>query len=311
MEKPVYLITGFLESGKTSMIKETLLDPDFTENERTLILSFEEGIEDYDPVFLKKAHAFVIHLEKEEITPERLEKLDQESSFERVMIEFNGMWSVDEFLDLSLPEDWILVQILSLVDASTFGLFMNNMRSLIYQQIQHSEVVIFNRCDETTRLSFLRSNIKAVNPRCQLVYENRDGSTSELKEEDLPFDFSQDIMTIEDGDYGLWYMDALEHPRKYAGRKLRLKGMVIEKVQGAKHSILFGRYAMVCCAEDTSLLGVIISGVKTEQMSPHQWIQVVGEAVLQRDDQNQEILVIKAVSLAHAVPLQDELVYFS
>ena len=30
---PVYMFTGFLESGKTQFIKDTLLDPGLTENE--------------------------------------------------------------------------------------------------------------------------------------------------------------------------------------------------------------------------------------------------------------------------------------
>ena len=33
MEVPVYIINGFLESGKTTFISETLKDPDFTRSE--------------------------------------------------------------------------------------------------------------------------------------------------------------------------------------------------------------------------------------------------------------------------------------
>ena len=42
-EMPVYLFTGFLESGKTTFIKETLGDPRFNNGQRTLILLCEEG----------------------------------------------------------------------------------------------------------------------------------------------------------------------------------------------------------------------------------------------------------------------------
>ena len=37
----VYLFTGFLESGKTSFIQDTVLNDDFHYNEKTLILSCE------------------------------------------------------------------------------------------------------------------------------------------------------------------------------------------------------------------------------------------------------------------------------
>ena len=43
---PVYVFTGFLESGKTQFIKEIIADPGFTENERTALLLCEEGIEE-------------------------------------------------------------------------------------------------------------------------------------------------------------------------------------------------------------------------------------------------------------------------
>ena len=45
MEVPVYLITGFLESGKTTFLQGVLGDPDFSQGERTLLIVCEEGIE--------------------------------------------------------------------------------------------------------------------------------------------------------------------------------------------------------------------------------------------------------------------------
>ena len=36
---PVYVFTGFLESGKTKFIQDILADPNFTENERTELLA--------------------------------------------------------------------------------------------------------------------------------------------------------------------------------------------------------------------------------------------------------------------------------
>lgn len=45
---PMYVFTGFLESGKTKFIQETLEDERFNTGERTLLLVFEEGEEEYD-----------------------------------------------------------------------------------------------------------------------------------------------------------------------------------------------------------------------------------------------------------------------
>ena len=47
-EVPVYLFLGFLESGKTKFIQETLEDARFDSGERTLLLVLEEGEEEYE-----------------------------------------------------------------------------------------------------------------------------------------------------------------------------------------------------------------------------------------------------------------------
>ena len=46
MPIPVYAFTGFLESGKTRFIQETLEDERFNSGERTLVLVMEEGEEE-------------------------------------------------------------------------------------------------------------------------------------------------------------------------------------------------------------------------------------------------------------------------
>ena len=59
MATPVYLFTGFLDSGKTTLIKDTLSDPNFMEGvSRTLIVCFEQGEEEYEEDWLNDHHAF-------------------------------------------------------------------------------------------------------------------------------------------------------------------------------------------------------------------------------------------------------------
>ncbi len=309
---PIYMFTGFLESGKSKLIKETLLDPEFNEeDEKTLIICFEEGIEEYDEAFLKKTNSVAIYPTKELLTFENLLNLETLYNPDRLFIEFNGMWNVDEFLQTRFPDNWVLAQFLTTVNASTFQLFVNNMRSMIFQQVQYSQVVIFNRCSDDIQLSYLRSNIKAVNPRCQIVYENMDGYLIDLKEEDMPFDLNADIVEIKDEDYGLWYMDALEHPRKYKDKVLKIKAQYADDVPNAKHSFLLARDAMVCCADDTSKLGIVVSGVKLEELKKGMWLTVTGQAHLQEDETGQEVIVLVAKALNPELPLLDPLVYFS
>lgn len=314
MTVPVYLFTGFLESGKSTLVKETLLDPGFTGDEKTLLLVCEEGMEEFDDAFLKQTNTSIVIVEKEEdLTYAFLKKCDSLIEPDRVMIEFNGTWNLNNFLDVEYPFDWLLVQILSTVDASTFEMYLNNMRSMIYEQLVHSETIIFNRCDETTKKLYLRNNIKAINKGAQIIYETREGEIVSLGDDELPFDLNADVMKIEDGDYGLWYMDSLEHPRKYEGKCIQLKGKVISTVvDGVPNAFVFGRYAMVCCADDTSLIGLLAHYKHAEELLPKEWVVVTAQIEVEYDEEYQgEVPILYVKEIQSAEPLEDELVYFT
>ena len=49
---PVFLITGFLEGGKTTFVKEIFNDPEFAEGEKITLIVCENGIEEYENNFL-------------------------------------------------------------------------------------------------------------------------------------------------------------------------------------------------------------------------------------------------------------------
>ena len=59
MRKPVYVFSGFLDAGKTTAIKESLLDPNFNDGETTLIIAFEQGDVEYDDDFLYDSNSVI------------------------------------------------------------------------------------------------------------------------------------------------------------------------------------------------------------------------------------------------------------
>lgn len=313
---PVYLFTGFLESGKTSFILNVVQDQRFTEGEKTLIIACEEGLVEFDSEVLADLNIDVAYIEEEaDFNTHTLKKLNQKYRPKIVMIEFNGVWSLASCLDrIELPKSWALAQIVSTIDASTFSNYLANMRSIIYEQLVDSEMIVFNRCSEKTKKSFLRSNIKAINRRAQIIYESVDGSINSLPEDDLPYDLNAPIIKISDDDFGLWYMDALENPDKYVGKKVEVKGKAFEPMDDSIRECAFviGRYAMVCCADDTQPIGFLTYWEYASQLIPEEWVLI--EATMDKiidDDLQEEVPILKVENLKVVPPMEDEIVYFS
>ena len=74
---PIYLVTGFLESGKTTFLDFTLQQDYFSIDGKTLLILCEEGEEEYDMDKLKLANTVVEVIEDEEdLTPQRLAAMD-------------------------------------------------------------------------------------------------------------------------------------------------------------------------------------------------------------------------------------------
>ncbi len=319
MEVPVYIINGFLESGKTTFIRETLKDPEFSGKERTLIIACEEGEEEYDESMLAKYNTAVVTVEeREELTPEYLRMLAAQYRPQRVMIEFNGMWSVEEFVGQELPRDWVMVQIITIIDASTYQNYLNNMKSIMMGQFKLSDTIIFNRCDETTDKLALRRSVKVTNRKGQIIYESADGVTDDAGEEVLPFDIDADLIDLCDDDYGLWYMDAMDNPKKYSGKKIRFRAMVYRSEKLPKRSFVPGRFAMTCCADDIAFIGFLckvgenVGPVAFESLKNRSYIYVTADIQVEYyREYRGKGPVLYATSIEPAPEPEDKLVYFN
>ena len=188
--KPVYVINGFLESGKTEFISFTLAQPYFQIKGKTLLLLCEEGEKEYDEALLRKSRTEVELIEDEaDFTPEKLTELEKKHKPERIIIEFNGMWN---YKNAKLPWYWKIEQQITTIDGSTFPMYYTNMRSLLAEMIRGSEMIIFNRCDTVRdQLNTYKRNIKAVNAKADVIFEDSNGEIDEIFEEDLPYDLMQ------------------------------------------------------------------------------------------------------------------------
>lgn len=315
-ELPVYLFWGFLESGKTSLIKDTLSQDYFNDGERTMILTFEEGETEYDQEMLSKTNSFVVALEKaEDFTKELVISCQKNYAPDRVMIEYNGMYQIEDLMDVIDETDMELYQAIVTVDASTADMYLKNMRSLFVEMFKMADLVIFNRCDDRTNTGSFRRSIKAVNPRAQVGFERADGREMDM-EEILPYDINADVIRIEDEDYGIWYIDAMERPEVYDGKIVEFRGEVRRSPKMPSGMIIPGRKAMTCCEDDITFVGYLCKLHQTKSKTlkrvlNKEWVTVTAKIHSEyQEAYDRTMPVLTAVRIEKADPPKQPLVYF-
>lgn len=316
-EVPVYLFLGFMDSGKTSLVLETLYLNHFADDiAKFLIIALEDGEEEYDRDRLAKMGGSLEIIENEEdFNAERLKELDEKYHPEAVFIEYNGTWNVERFYEMEGPKDWTVVQSLATVDATTFEMYMLNMRAMMVEQLHRAEVVIFNRCTEETPKAKFRANIKAINRPAQIVYERVDGSIDE-SEDELPFDLTKNELEISDADYALWFMDCMDNPKKYDGKTVSFLALVYNPTAKEGRlkpgTIIPGRFAMTCCVEDIQFLGMKCKTPEASKIAHKSWIKIKARV---KNEFAKEYKgrgpVLYPISIENAVEPEDSLVYFN
>lgn len=270
---PVYLFTGFLESGKTKFIQETLEDKRFCNGERTMLLVCEEGEEEYAPDQFADKSVYIHVIEgQSELTAENLEKWLRESRAERVVVEYNGMWMLD-VLYSAMPESWMVYQEFMFADAGTFLTYNNNMRQLVYDKLKSCELVVFNRFKPNMDKMEFHKIVRGASRRSDIAYEYAGGKVEYDDIEDpLPFDLTAPVVEIGDDDYAVWYRDLSEEPKKYEGKTVRFKCRALKRKKIPAGCFIVGRHVMTCCVEDIQFAALVCQWDKAETMTDDSWI---------------------------------------
>lgn len=279
MTIPVYVINGFLESGKTSFIKFTLSQKYFQIPGRTLLILCEEGELEYEKRLLRKSATDVEVIEDEEdFTVDALSYLEKKYRPERILIEFNGMWNPK---NVSYPSNWEIEQQITTINASTFSMYYNNMKSLVSEQIRNSELIIFNRCDGIDELANFKRNIRAVNSSAEIIFEDSEGEINVSLDEELPFDINAEVIELDDVGYAMFYVDAMDNPARYDGKTIEYVGTVMKPPKFPKGYFVPGRMAMTCCADDMAFLGYIAKYDAIDDFKEKDWVKVSAKIKLE------------------------------
>ncbi|MBO6133974.1 MAG: GTPase [Lachnospiraceae bacterium] len=310
-----YLFTGFLESGKTSFLKETLSEGQFMDGKKTVYLVCEEGIEEIDQETLKKNKFTLINIDsEEEVTIERFLRIDETELPDRVVVEYNGTWDIDKVME-AMPEGWEVVECIATVDAGTYEQYLANMKMMMLNQFTYADLILFNRCSDEMDLASFKRTARAKNRRAQVVFEMQNGEINNDVKEELPYDINAPVIKIEDDDFGIWYLDAFDNLQNYEGKTVSFKGMVYKPgadFPGNRKDIFVpGRFAMTCCAADIQFVGFPCKFEGAKSLEDRSFVMVNAKVASKYNEElEQDAPFLIAESVQWAPKPEEEVVYF-
>ena len=309
---PVYVFTGFLDSGKTKFIQETLEDPRFNAGERTLLLVFEEGEEEYDFSTYPHQNVHLEVLDQQTVTTKELEALSKKHKAQRVVAELNGMQLVGD-LYMRFPEEWAVAQEVMFADSTTFMTYNANMRNLVMDKLVGAQMVVFNRLTPGQDTMPLHKLVRAANRRIDILYDYTDGTTAfDDVEDPLPFDVNAPVIMIGDEDFALWYRDATEEPQKYDGKTVSFKGQVALLRREKNGMFAPGRFVMTCCEDDIQFCGIPCRYEKAKELDSRSWVAVTATVSAEKHSLYQGELgpVLTAIKVEPAEPAEPDVATF-
>ena len=303
---PVYAFTGFLDSGKTKFIQETLEDPRFNAGERTLVLIFEEGEEEYDLSTYPKKNVYLEVLDQQTVTTEELKALQKKYKAERVVAELNGMQQVGD-LYMRFPDNWAIAQEVMFADATTFMTYNANMRQLTFDKLQSCELAVFNRYDSSMDKMEFHKLVRALSRSAAIIYEKATGEIAYDEIEDpLPFDKEAPVIVIEDKDYALFYRDLAENLEDYRGKRVRFKAMVASDKSLGTGTMFVGRHVMTCCAADIKYTAMVCKWGRSGDWKNYDWVTVEGVIDIRRHKAYEDVGPVLMAEKVEAAEKPDE-----
>ena len=227
-------------------------------------------------------------------------------------MEYNGAWLLQQFFD-AMPESWVINQMMTFFDANTFLNYNKNMRQLVFDKVQMTQMVVFNRFKgEFDKMEFHKI-VRGISRRPDIVYDYLGGKPEFDEIEDpLPFDVNAPVIEIEDRDFAWFYRDMAEKGKSYVGKTVRFKGMAATSKKVPAGYIVLGRHIMTCCEADIAYDGFAVKTNKLlTDIKTRDWLTVTAKIVYEYNSvYHSEGPVFVAEKLERAEPPEEQIVTF-
>ena len=148
-----------------------------------------------------------------------------------------------------------------------------------------------------------------MNNAATILFENTDGTVDDgIRDEDLPWDMKADVIHVTDEQFGLFYVDSMDHPERYDGRTVSLTGQAWRRREFPKGFYYFAREAMTCCANDVAPCGWVCKGERTPDNKTY--FTLTARCKLVQGPEGQTALMLNELKCERAKAPRETLVTF-
>lgn len=267
---PVISVRGVLESGKTYFIIDSLTRGDFGDLGKVLILSQEEGIEEYNKDELSPLAISVEYVDKENWKNSVINDLVRKHKPQVIFVERNEMWDIKEY---SYPEYFDVQQELCVIDGSSFSAYFSSMRQIMVDMVKSCELAVVNRCDYSENTSVIKKSLKMVNPSLEIIALDALGNQISLVS-DLPYDATADEIKLKLSDFGDFYVDSFEQIERYRNKIIEFECMALFSQELPPNTFFAARPALTCCMDDIQTVGHLCALNQGDKVQPERWIKL-------------------------------------
>lgn len=303
---PVFFIDGFLDSGKTTFIIDTIKTDGF--DGKTLLLVCEEGEIEYDCRLLKANYNTDVEFfsSQDEFDYKKIDVFIKKYQPDRIVIEMNGMWDLQK---LQFPRSMEILQVIYFIDTNTFSVYFNNMRQKFVDIIKKSSVVCFINCkDAKEQLEPYKNALKMINSNVQFMLLDKEMRATDAFEEPLPYDINKECINILDEDFATFYIDTFDNKDRYEGKEVEYSGQVFLSDKLPKDTFILGRKVMNCCANDIQLCGFLVKSQLGKKLVDRTWVHIKAKIAYEfSKEYNEEELVLYPLEISNTEPLEDVL----
>ena len=167
---PVFVVTGFLDAGKTTLLNQLLNRQDWC-SIKMLVIQFETGEEEFQSLYQNCSNMVfpkkMLENQRNDIAVQ-IQNAVQAEGIGEIWIEWNGVVPFSDLqsliLDSSLCKICKIQNVIHIVDAENIENLLGKTGGALLQQIANSDIAVVRNACSRSALSRIRRLLKCLNP---------------------------------------------------------------------------------------------------------------------------------------------------